>query len=343
MKLIIKAIFISLFVHAIFLWAFSFYKTQHRENFVEVTFGTYHRAAVPVPQTATPPQGKLLKPRQGEIPQAKHLFPKQGYVQQEEKIIEPPDTTSRDTAKTMNTDDFFLQNPGFLTRRFLSDNDSLTVKTQIPKFLNENLQNLPPLNMLPGASTDRIEKNIYKRNTGGEKPVPLSSALAAGAKYLSDKMKKKKQKIVKINFIPSPEQLAALDFIWDSKKKVTDQEIYASLDSTVRVTSEDMNRILAGLARRGILSRKIISPQNEFTIMTPLGAEGIETSAKNRRNRVYEYKANIERADMVRFLNAALYQIENGMKRQFHSRQDSLKLVQGLKKMILKITHDEGS
>ena len=74
---------------------------------------------------------------------------------------------------------FFLQNPGFLTRRFLSDNDSLTVKTQIPKFLNENLQNLPPLNMLPGASTDRIEKNIYKRNTGGEKPVPLSSALAA--------------------------------------------------------------------------------------------------------------------------------------------------------------------
>ncbi|NOY60755.1 MAG: hypothetical protein GXO75_17750 [Calditrichaeota bacterium] len=343
MKLIIKAIFISLFVHAVFLLAFSFYKAPRRENFVEVTFGTFRRPAVPVPQTTTLPREKLLKPRQGEISQVNPSLPKQRHVQQKEKIIVPPDTTSRDTAKTMDKDDFFLHDPGFFAQRSLRDEDSLTVTKQSLKPFYKNPQNLPPLYMLPGETADRLSKAIYKRNTGGEKPVPLSSALAAGAKYLSDKMKKKKLQAVKINFIPSPQQLAALDFIWDAKKKVTDQEIYASLDSTVRVTSEDMNRILAGLARRGILSRKIVSPQNEFTIMTPLGSQGIEMSAKNRRNRVYEYKANIERADMVRFLNAALYQIETGMKRRFSSRQDSLKLVQGLKKMILKITRDGDS
>jgi len=341
LKLIVKAIFISLFVHIIFLLAFSFYKMPRRENIVEVTFGTFRRPAVPVPQTKTAPREKLLKPRQGEMSQAKPSLPKQRPVQQKEKIIIPPDTTSSDTVKTIDKDNFFLQNPSYFAQRFLSDKDSLTVKMQMPKSFNEKLQNLPPLNMLPGAGTDRLEKDIYKRNTGGEKSVPLSSALAAGAKYLADKMKKKKSRVVKINFIPSPEQLAALDFIWNAKKKVTDQEIYASLDSTVRVTSEDMNRILAGLARRGILSRKIVSPQNEFTIMTPLGSQGVEMSAKNRRNRVYEYKANIERADMVRYLNAALYRIEHAMKRRFSSRQDSLKLVQDLKKMILKITREQ--
>lgn len=277
------------------------------------------------------------------MPTNQPILPKQTNVPQNNILVPPPDTTLRDTVRIVDKDNFFLQNPSFLAQRSLSENDSLTLKTQTPKPVQGDFQALPPLYAPPGANTDRIAKDIYKRNTGGEKPVSLSSALAAGAKYLSEKMNKKKQEAVKIDFIPSPEQLAALDFIWDSKKKVTDQQIYAALDTSVRITSEDLNRILAGLARRGILSRKIVSPQNEFTFMTPLGSKGVEMSAKNRKNRIYEYKANIERADMVRFLNAALFQVENGMKRQFTSRKDSLKLVGDLKKMILKITRDKDS
>lgn len=339
MKLIIKALFISLFFHLAFLLVFVSYRMPRREDIVEITFRTFHRPVRTAPKIKIPPQKESSKQA---LPPETSSPPKQTFIDQGKKVLLPPDTTSRDTVKAMDRDDFFLHDPGFFAQRSLNNTDSLTVTTQSLKPSYKNPQNLPPLNVLPGETTDRLAKDIYKRNTGGEKPVPLSSALAAGAKYLSDKMKKKK-KAVKIDFIPSPEQLAALDFIWNAQKKVTDQEIYASLDSSVRVTSEDMNRILAGLARRGILSRKIVSPQNEFTIMTPLGSQGIEMSAKNRRNRVYEYKANIEREDMVRYLNAALYRIEHGLTRRFSTRHDSLKLVQNLKKMILEITHDEGS
>jgi hypothetical protein len=116
--------------------------------------------------------------------------------------------------------------------------------------------------------------------------------------------KKSKQKL---DFIPSHIELEALNLIWEFGE-ITDMEIYAQIDTSLKITAKDLNSALEKLEEKGLLSRWIVSPQNKFGFNILPEDFGIEMSAKNRRNRVYRYRSHIDRETVLRYLTAALEQ-----------------------------------
>lgn len=211
------------------------------------------------------------------------------------------DSQMNESQPTM-PEDTMLFDADFLLQKYLFTHDlgdSLPLqKSTTPLDLGEPL---------PPYYFDRIEQDINKKNTGTGKPFMLGDLLRAGVKYL--KQEEKKKNSVRLDFIPSDVEVAIFKAIWQ-KENITDQDIYSSLDSTLLITAADLNRTLEVMTRKGLLSRKLVSPRNEFTVM---GA-AIEMSAKNRRNRVYAYQSRVSSEHMIQFLQAALYQVENRQK-----------------------------
>ncbi len=99
--------------------------------------------------------------------------------------------------------------------------------------------------------------------------------------------------------IPTRAELDVLEVLW-AKEEVQDTTIYTCLDTTMNITMLDLNKLLEGMARKGFVSRKIVSPRNEFNVFGNL----IEMSPKNRRNRVYEYHTLVDRDLMRTFIDA---------------------------------------
>lgn len=215
-----------------------------------------------------------------------------------------------DTTRHDLTRELILNSGRFLAKQFLLENfksDSSQTLTVKPELILPDSNALPPLS--PWTYGDRIDKDIYKRNLGHEKPMPLSDLLRAGADYLSKRLGKKEKK-PRLKRIPTEAELRALKVVWD-QGAATDEQIYAEMDSSVKITAQQLNAILANLADEGLVSRKIVSPRNEFTIGLPFKDISIEMSELNRKNRIFQYKPRISREEMLQFLNAVLYQIEN--------------------------------
>jgi len=99
--------------------------------------------------------------------------------------------------------------------------------------------------------------------------------------------------------IPTRAELDILEILW-VKEEVQDTTIYSCLDTTLNITMMDLNQLLAGMTKKGFVSRKIVSPRNEFNAFGVL----IEMSPKNRRNRVYEYRSLVNRNLMRTFIDA---------------------------------------
>lgn len=110
----------------------------------------------------------------------------------------------------------------------------------------------------------------------------------------------------KITVMPSLTEVNILKTLWD-KKKVTQNTIYADLDTSIKLTAEDLDLVLNGMVDKGLVARKKISPQNIMKVMTPAGAVDVEMSELNRKNPVYEYQALAVKDDVLRFLDARLY------------------------------------
>lgn len=102
--------------------------------------------------------------------------------------------------------------------------------------------------------------------------------------------------------LPTRAELELLELLW-IKDNVQDTTLYSCLDSTMTITMEDLNQLLEGMTRKGLVSRKIVSPRHEFNAFGIL----IEMSAQNRRNRVYEYHALVTRELMRTFIDANAY------------------------------------
>jgi predicted transcriptional regulator len=189
--------------------------------------------------------------------------------------------------------------------------------------------------MLPGPYQDRVQRDLYRQQLGHEKPVPLNKAIGQGAKYLSDLFSKnKKEKPVRLDFVPSEAEIDILQTLWQQPKS-TDVEIYAALDTSIHLAATDINEILQQLAQKGLVERQLVSPRNEFTF--PLGA--VEMSAKNRKNRVYQYESRIDVDEVMRYLQAVLYNAEHG---QTSSDSSNSKFVASLKKKILRLLESSG-
>lgn len=102
--------------------------------------------------------------------------------------------------------------------------------------------------------------------------------------------------------LPTRAELDLLELLW-IKDNVQDTTLYSCLDTTMTITMEDLNQLLEGMTRKGLVSRKIVSPRHEFNAFGIL----IEMSAQNRRNRVYEYHALVTRELMRTFIDANAY------------------------------------
>lgn len=137
-------------------------------------------------------------------------------------------------------------------------------------------------------------------------------------------------------FLPNRAEMAVLEVLW-AKPDVQDTTIYSCLDTVLNLTMVDLNQLLEGMARKGLVSRKIVSPRNEFNAFGVL----IEMSPQNRRNRVYEYRALVDRELMRSFIDAHYYLFKRdsnivNLKRLEAAKHDST-LLPDLNRMIQRV------
>ena len=99
--------------------------------------------------------------------------------------------------------------------------------------------------------------------------------------------------------IPTRAELDVLEILW-VKEDVQDTTIYSCLDTTMNIMLLELNQLLEGMTRKRFVSRKIVSPRNEFNAFGVL----IEMSPTNRRNRIYEYHTLVDRELMRSFIDA---------------------------------------
>ena len=102
--------------------------------------------------------------------------------------------------------------------------------------------------------------------------------------------------------VPTRPEMDVLEILW-AKEAVQDTTIYSCLDTVMNITMMDLNNLLERMTNRGLVTRKIVSPRNEFNAFGIL----IEMSPKNRRNRVYEYHTLVDRNLMRTFIDANIF------------------------------------
>jgi predicted transcriptional regulator len=197
---------------------------------------------------------------------------------------------------------------------------------------------MPPLAdpMVGSQDGDIGTREMARRRQTYSKPVPLTSI---GSALLQKLQSRPKVVTPRLNFIPTRAELDVLMIVWPHDS-ITDQDVYRHLDASIKLTAEDVQRLLNGLERKGVLSSELISPRNEFTIGTPLGSSGIEMSAQNRRNRIFRYKSLIDRRHMIRFLNAVLDQVQNRRGPFVQPNTDADRLQQDLQEKLIKLVDE---
>ncbi|MFQ5769073.1 MAG: BlaI/MecI/CopY family transcriptional regulator, partial [bacterium] len=134
--------------------------------------------------------------------------------------------------------------------------------------------------------------------------IPPTVSLSQLFRSLVKKSKKTKRRM-SISEIPIPTNLEIdiLKILW-TQSLATPSDIYAKLDTTWPITSEDLHAILEEMTNRGFLDRKKISPSHEFSLF---GFAQIEMSSKNRKNKVYVYWPIVPKEKLITYLDAKRY------------------------------------
>jgi hypothetical protein len=136
--------------------------------------------------------------------------------------------------------------------------------------------------------------------------------------------------------LPTREEAEILEILW-AKENVMDTTIYSSLDTTMNITFEDLNKLLDKMTAKGLVSRRIVSPRNEFNMFGVL----IEMSPTNRRNRVYEYRSNVDRELMRKFVDANAYLVSKDStllgKKHLRAAQKDSTLLKDLNEKLSKV------
>ena len=103
------------------------------------------------------------------------------------------------------------------------------------------------------------------------------------------------------NFTPSETQLDIISIL-SHKNNATQLEIYSFLPSRLSITAEGLDQELDLLTDKGFLVRKKVSPEQIFNFFGIL----IEMSRKNRLNPVYPYELNINKQELLSYLQSTL-------------------------------------
>lgn len=188
---------------------------------------------------------------------------------------------------------------------------------------------LPPLPVSPGWQVPAWQEDFIKRRSGGILPMTVNPALLYAAIRPRDSWERSRRTF-RNDFVPSNLQLHVLRFLWE-EGIATQSDIYASLDTLYPITAELLNRQLERMLALGLVERKLISPQNLFTFISPIKIFQIEMSAKNRKNRVYLYRPRVDRRTILRFLLSRSYWVKEngGNKREQKRLQEKLRILLG--------------
>jgi len=166
----------------------------------------------------------------------------------------------------------------------------LKFNTKVPYLNIKKYEALYPI--FPELYKSKLEKSLDLRSGGGSQNLLISPAqILSQFQKTSDWGKKQG---FRYNLIPSNLQLEVLKKLW-GESTTTNMKLYASLDSTYLITAENFGRQLNRMVNLGIVERKIISPQNLFSFITPFTVFQIEMSGLNRRNKVYLYRTNVDK------------------------------------------------
>ena len=161
-----------------------------------------------------------------------------------------------------------------------------------------------------GLRDDYIEERLnskifgYDPNSMVDIPKLLGSIVTTVPNMTASN--KSKHKKIKFTSVPTFTEVNILKTLW-KKERVTQNAIYSNLDTTIKITAEDLDLVLSRMVDKGWITRKKISPQNIFKFMTPVGAVDVEMSELNRKNPVYEYTAFITRDHVLKFLDSRVY------------------------------------
>ncbi len=175
---------------------------------------------------------------------------------------------------------------------------NFTLRSQPLALTREELEQIRP-------PRDFVGEELYRRQLGTVPPLDLNPLMQSGAQLLAKAISSRKRP-GRITTTPSPLEADVLAMLWRNGP-ATQGDIYASLDTVWRITAQDLDHLLAQMVKKGLLDRKKISPENTFTILTPVGAMAIEKSSLNRKNVNYLYWPIIDRRKLITYLDAQLY------------------------------------
>ncbi|MDZ7265986.1 MAG: BlaI/MecI/CopY family transcriptional regulator [candidate division KSB1 bacterium] len=153
-----------------------------------------------------------------------------------------------------------------------------------------------------GSQPDPVEDVIRRDQLGVPALFNLGEVLGQGVKYLAGKAGLGQPQPKPWSVIPTAAEVSVMKVLWQEGTATT-AAIYARLDS-LSLTVEDLETLLEDLSARGWVTRKLVSPQHEFTVF---GLMTFEMSRKNARNREYLYTPLIPRQKMLAYLGATAY------------------------------------
>ncbi|MFQ5604511.1 MAG: BlaI/MecI/CopY family transcriptional regulator [bacterium] len=158
----------------------------------------------------------------------------------------------------------------------------------------EELHEITPQGADPGGEA------IRRRFHDIPPTVPLNGLIRS--LIAKSKSSRKKRSLAEMP-LPSDLEIEILKVLW-VQPIASSSDIYAQLDSTLPLTSEDLNKILEQMAERGFLDRKKVSPSHEFNLF---GIAQIELSSKNRKNKLYLYWPLVPKKELITYLDSKRY------------------------------------
>jgi len=162
--------------------------------------------------------------------------------------------------------------------------------------------------IFPEFYKSKLEKSLDLISRGGSQNFSISPAQILSLFQKTSDWEKKQG--FRYNLIPSNLQLEVLKKLW-GESTATNMKLYASLDSTYLVTAENFGWQLSRMVNLGMVERKIISPQNLFSFITPFKVFQIEMSGLNVKNKVYLYRTKVDKEKILQILLAKSYQLRN--------------------------------
>ena len=284
-----------------------------------------------------------------------HPSPPQPKTEQIEKIVSEaptdpmpviPDTVlgreSLVDILTWNTDSLRLQ----MVRRLLLYNTPIPALLLAPSdsallMYRLALYGKPMEDYYSGYGADRIGAQLYKENLGHSPLFDIEGFAKVAFSAFSQKPEPKQQKRPRIISEPTKLELDVLTMLWTQGEQ-NQMDLYRKLDKDLPTTASDFDIALEKMTEKGFLARQKTSPEDLLHILTPVGTTSIEKNELNRKNPVYQYSSVITREEVLRYLDALLYQLRERTAEQEILAQADTFHIKSLEEKIIKILETSG-